>query len=210
MRRSGFTLAVVALAAGSSGVGATRLDKSACNLLNAELAGIVATGTRDDMEQGPAWAKANLPPVRLGKIRRLIELEEQLEFRCGMGRNRIVAVEAKPPTGPAGKIKVPEEPEKKPTVKTNAPKQRQDATNSVPGASAAQKKPALQKAAATTTLPPAKPAAPPSTTESVASAAPQPQAPESPAKSSRRRSSAGYVSPAEVNPFFVTRYGDTQ
>jgi hypothetical protein len=31
-----------------------------------------------------------------------------------------------------------------------------------------------------------------------------------PTRSSRRQSSAGYVSPTEVNPFFVTRYGDTQ
>jgi hypothetical protein len=30
------------------------------------------------------------------------------------------------------------------------------------------------------------------------------------AKSSRRTSSAGYVSPTEVNPFFVTRYGDNR
>ncbi len=45
---------------------------------------MLADGTRDDMERGPEWAKANLPPDRLENILRLIEVEEQLEFRCGV------------------------------------------------------------------------------------------------------------------------------
>jgi hypothetical protein len=204
MGRSQIAGALLALAACSTGAGAAKLDKSACNVLNAELAGIVATGTRDDMERGPEWAKSNLSPRQLGSIRRLIELEEQLEFRCGMGRNRIVKIEAEPPKGPAGKTVIPEGPEKKPEIKTNAAKPAPDA-----------RKPAPRKAAA------AAPIEPPATVGSTPPAAaagsvPVATATEKPVpavasdKPSRRQSSATYVSPAEVNPFFVTRYGDTQ
>ena len=41
------------------------------------------TGIKADMERGPEWAKANMPPERLQSARRLLELEDQLEFRCG-------------------------------------------------------------------------------------------------------------------------------
>ena len=34
------------------------------------------------MAKGPAWAKANLPPDKLQEVRRLIEVDEQLLFRC--------------------------------------------------------------------------------------------------------------------------------
>jgi hypothetical protein len=217
MRRSRIAWAILALCAISPGARATKLDKSACNLLNAELAGMVATGIRDDMERGPAWAKANLSAERLSKIRRLIELEEQLEFRCGMRRKQIVAIKAHAPTGSEGKIAVPEAPEKKP-AETHAIKPRQDAKASAPKASAPKasaprasaphEAPTPQTAAAgSTTSPPAKRAAAP---QSVATTTAQPRAPASPAKPSRRRGSAAYVSPKEVNPFFVTRYGDTQ
>ena len=36
------------------------------------------------MERGPAWAMANMPPERLESVRRLLEIEDQLEFRCSM------------------------------------------------------------------------------------------------------------------------------
>jgi hypothetical protein len=199
MRWSRIAWAALVLAACAPGVGAAKLDKSACNLLNAELAGIVAAGARDDMERGPAWAKANLTPERLRNIQRLIKLEEQLEFRCGMRRKRIVAIEAHPPKGPKGKIVIPEGPQKKPAV-TNAIKPRRDAKTS-----------AHQKAAAASTATPkGKPVAAPSAAKSVETASTQPQAPARPTKSSRRRSSAAYVPPSDVNPFFVTRYGDAQ
>ncbi len=197
MRRSRIALALLALAAGTSGAWAAKLDKSACNVLNAELGGIVAAGAREDMERGPEWAKVHLTRESLGRIHRLIELEEQLEFRCGMQRSRVVSIEAEPPTGRDGKVVVPEGPEKKPAIKTNATKPPQDA-----------KRPAPEKAAAGS---PQKPVSiPPAGTSPVETAATQPQPQPSSSKSSRRRSSAAYVSPTEVNPFFVTRYGDTQ
>jgi hypothetical protein len=60
----------------------------------------------------------------------------------------------------------------------------------------------------------AQPAAAPAKTAATPAPAPAASAAAAPAtettRSSRRQSSAGYVSPTEVNPFFVTRYGDTQ
>ncbi len=86
MRRSRIAWGLVLLAVGSSAAWAEGLDKGSCNVLKAELAGLVGLGTRDDMERGPEWAKANLSDKKLQDIFRLIEVEEQLEFRCGMSR----------------------------------------------------------------------------------------------------------------------------
>jgi len=204
MRPSLIAWGLVVLAAGSAGASAASLDKSACNVLKTELAGMVATGARADMERGPEWAKANLPREKLLNIHRLIELEEQLEFRCGLSHSRVAA------TAPAkvDKVVVPEEPEKKPksessvaphdpvrTIATRSPADEPDA--------AAEKRASQEPSRKTTAAQPApaKPASDPTITAATAPA---------PAKSSRRQSSSGYVSPTEVNPFFVTRYGDTQ
>jgi hypothetical protein len=240
MRRSriAWTLVLVAVgsAGGSAGASAEKLDKSACNVLNAELAGLVATGTRDDMQRGPAWAKTNLPHENLRNIMRLIELEEQLEFRCGMPRSRVAA------TAPAkvDKVGVPEEPERKPERKSSATRSIPDqaggakpladvvktvsrapvaATPSAQQATVDSGEPlktpsvAAQPAGAAA-KPVAQKATPPKTTAATGLAgAVKPDATAAtapaPAKSTRRQSSAGYVSPSEVNPFFVTRYGDT-
>ncbi len=194
---------------------AAKLDRSACNLLNAELAGIVASGTRDDMERGPQWAVANLPPLKLRNIRRLIELEEQLEFRCGMKHDRVVDIEAEPPSNAKGDVIVPVGPERKPELKTDAKKPREKAESAKPAAApkaaamAAPKK-ADKAAPKTAVAAPPKPSSTPPASKPVGAATVQPAAAPDPAKSTRRRSSAGYVSPTEVNPFFVTRYGDTQ
>jgi hypothetical protein len=65
-------------------VAAAKLDKDACTGLSSELAAISATGIKADMERGPGWGLANMPPERLRDVRRVLELEDQLEFRCGM------------------------------------------------------------------------------------------------------------------------------
>ena len=209
MRPSRIAWGLVVLAAGSAGVSAARLDKGTCNVLKAELAGMVATGVRADMERGPEWAKANLPREKLQNIHRLIELEEQLEFRCGLSHSRVAA------TAPAKvqRAVVPEEPVKKPKsessatqsnpVRTVATSSPEDEGNAAATKSASEK-PASEKTQ--TKKAAAKPAAGSGSTATAAAAS----APAASGKSSRRRGSAAYVSPSEVNPFFVTRYGDTQ
>lgn len=80
--RSAVVLAL--LAAGATVASASKLDKTACAELSTEFAGVTAAGVKGDMERGPEWAKANLSPERLASIHRLIEVQEQLEFRCGI------------------------------------------------------------------------------------------------------------------------------
>jgi hypothetical protein len=77
------------------------------------------------MERGPEWALANLPPEKIASIRRLIEVEEQLEFRCGMGPSRIVSTspaDIAPAVRPEEKGVVPQSPPKKPQSNSNAAK----------------------------------------------------------------------------------------
>ena len=62
---------------------AAKLDNAACAALTDERTAITATGVKADMERGPEWAKANMPPERLQSALRLLEVEDQLEFRCG-------------------------------------------------------------------------------------------------------------------------------
>jgi hypothetical protein len=74
---------VVALAAGLGGAVAAPLDEEACKGAKTEREGLVAKGVESDIARGPEWGKANLPPDRLKEVARLIELNEQLTFRCG-------------------------------------------------------------------------------------------------------------------------------
>ncbi|KAB2937678.1 MAG: hypothetical protein K8F92_17700, partial [Hyphomicrobium sp.] len=85
MSRGGRTLGsllAAAVVAGPGSAWAAKLDKSACADLFSELATITATGVKADMQRGPEWAKANMSAERLQSIRRLLEIEDQLEFRC--------------------------------------------------------------------------------------------------------------------------------
>jgi len=61
---------------------AAPLEPDACAILKTERQGLIADGVKTDMGKGPEWGKANLSPERLGKIERLIAVEEQLSFRC--------------------------------------------------------------------------------------------------------------------------------
>lgn len=87
--RSSLALALLACAGGAAC--AERLDKAACGALSVELADMLAGGVKTDMERGPEWAGSNLPRERLESIKRLIEVEALLEFRCGKSRSGVVA-----------------------------------------------------------------------------------------------------------------------
>ena len=75
-------LALMVLMAGDAPLVATPLDKAACSALVSELETLVSTGLRDDIERGPEWAKKNLPDERVRSALRLLEIEDQIEFRC--------------------------------------------------------------------------------------------------------------------------------
>ena len=82
MTRSGITVLLAALLLQAPATRAAPLDKEGCANLKAEQAQLESAGTRGNMAKGPQWAKTNLEPDRLDQIRRLLEVDEQLLFRC--------------------------------------------------------------------------------------------------------------------------------
>lgn len=84
--RSSGVLGVLCAAANlllaASSVRAEPLDEPACNRLKNEQARLASEGLKTDMLRGPAWAKANLPQAKLDEIKQLMDIEEQLAFRC--------------------------------------------------------------------------------------------------------------------------------
>lgn len=78
-----FSIALLALAPATS---AAPLAKDACDALKTEQYGLVATGLRSEMARGAVWAKANLTGDRMKSIQRLIEVDEQILFRCASQR----------------------------------------------------------------------------------------------------------------------------
>jgi hypothetical protein len=61
---------------------AAPLDAESCAKLMNEHGQLEQAGVEADMAKGPEWGKANLLPEKLDRIRRFIEIEEQLLFRC--------------------------------------------------------------------------------------------------------------------------------
>ena len=60
------------------------LDKDACGRLQAEKQTLMVLGVDKQFAKGPEWAKANLAGADLANIRRFLNVEEQLKFRCGL------------------------------------------------------------------------------------------------------------------------------
>jgi hypothetical protein len=86
IRRLRDAVALVLIAGCAGGAWANRLDKTACADLSAEVSSLLASGLKEDMDKGPAWGAANLSLERLVAINRVIDLQGQLEFRCGSGK----------------------------------------------------------------------------------------------------------------------------
>lgn len=59
------------------------LDKDTCSKLQAEKQTLSMLGVDKEYAKGPDWAKANLRPAELNNLRRFINIDEQLKFRCG-------------------------------------------------------------------------------------------------------------------------------
>jgi hypothetical protein len=82
MTRRGIAVAVAALLLAGIAARAAPLDKEGCAKLKVEQAELEHAGARGNMGRGPQWAKTNLEPDKLEQIRRLLEVDEQLLFRC--------------------------------------------------------------------------------------------------------------------------------
>lgn len=82
---------------------AVPLDPQACEQLQSTLDGLRRDGVEADMALGAAQAKSTLPTERFNRIGVFIETEEQLNFRCGLGKERI----ALPTTVEGGEEEIP-------------------------------------------------------------------------------------------------------
>lgn len=71
-------------------VAAPPLGKEACEAAKTEHAALEAAGARDTLKKGAAWGKANLSAAKMKDIERFIGLEEQILFRCGLARLRVL------------------------------------------------------------------------------------------------------------------------
>ena len=100
MTRFGIVLGVQALVACCGAAAAATLDQEACARLKTELMQLELGGTRSSMAKGPEWAKVNLPADKLQQIKRLIDVEEQILFRC-QGKPLVVLPEGVDGEAPA-------------------------------------------------------------------------------------------------------------
>jgi hypothetical protein len=89
-----------ALIAGGSGLFAAPLEKPACDRLQAEKQTLIVLGVDKEFSKGPDWAKANLVQSELNLVKRYLDLEEQLKFRCGMAVVTLQPVQEEPEDGP--------------------------------------------------------------------------------------------------------------
>jgi hypothetical protein len=117
------TLALLLAVAWTARAGAAPLDAEACDKLEQEQADLAKAGAKQNMAKGPAWAAANLSPDRLAQIQRLIEVDEQITFRCSQPKAAKPATEAKapPPKSPAAAADKAEAKAAAPTTKASQP-----------------------------------------------------------------------------------------
>lgn len=115
--------AMIVALAGAPGVAeAAPLDEAACSGIKTERDGLIAKGLEADIARGAEWGKVNLPPDRLKEIARLIDLNEQLTFRCGQltvtrPDGKPLLKKETPPPQPAAAAAAPGDPEAKPPAK---------------------------------------------------------------------------------------------
>src|SRR5215510_7621302 len=111
-RITGIGALLGALSWALGGAAAAALDQEACARLKTELLQLELAGVRVSMAKGPDWAKANLATDKLDQIKRLLEVEEQILFRC-QGKPLVVlpeGVDAEPPPPPERKEAAPAKP----------------------------------------------------------------------------------------------------
>ena len=63
-------------------------DAESCRRIKTEHDSLGASGIREMLPKGPEWAKSNLTKERLEQIRRFLTLDEDMRFRCPLGKAR--------------------------------------------------------------------------------------------------------------------------
>lgn len=135
---------------------AVPLDPEACTHLQGQLDTLRNEGATADMARGPDWARANLPLERLQRIGTLLQVEEQLNFRCGLARITLPTTieggeEEIPGAGEAtiqgtgSSIALPQRPPGRPAAAAAATTVPKAAAPKAPAAKAPASKPAAKK-----------------------------------------------------------------
>ena len=76
---------------------AAALDPDSCAKLKTEQETMEKAGLKEIVGKGPEWARTNLPAEKMSEIKRWIEVDEQLLFRCP-GRHLVnLPLEPDPP-----------------------------------------------------------------------------------------------------------------
>jgi hypothetical protein len=98
---------IALLFAACSPAAAERLGEEACAKLKVEQAALEQAGVRSNFGRGPEWAKANLSADKLEQIRVLIDIDEQLRFRCKLAKPLIELPEEPKDEPKAGDARAP-------------------------------------------------------------------------------------------------------
>jgi hypothetical protein len=191
--RSNLMLLLAALLLNGIGAQAGVLDKESCAKLEVEQTKLEQAGVRGTIAKGPQWAKANLPLDKLQEVRRLIEVDELLTFRC-QGKPLVLlpsSVDADPPPPPDDAADTGKDPEGKATPKADTPK---DAPKAPPVKKAAA--PKVEKAEPKAK---AEPKVEPKA-ETPAKKAAAPPAPKEPIKAEPKKDASGQTAVAKPKP----------
>jgi len=76
------TVAICFAAALGSLATAAPLDGQTCDQLKREVGDLEKIGARANFDKGAAWGKANLGSAQLEQVKKLIEMDETIAFRC--------------------------------------------------------------------------------------------------------------------------------
>jgi hypothetical protein len=194
-------LAVLVATGAASLAPAAPLDAQTCDQLKREVVDLERLGARESLQKGAAWGKANLRSAQLEQVRKLIEMDEAIAFRCPRPKPQpdpAVAAGAAGAAGVAGAAAVAKaRPGTKAGVKSGTQSGTQAGTKAGQGSAAALVKPAPRPRpkpqGATAAAPGSTAGAPPAGTPATQAAKPKPK-PAQPTSAAPRASDA-YVAP---------------
>jgi hypothetical protein len=101
MTRGGVALSALTLVIWSAAAWTAPLDLDSCNRLKTEQAQLEQDGARGNLVKGAPWGKSNLAPDKLEQVKRLMEVDSQLLFRCH-GKPLVLLPPDPEPAEPAG------------------------------------------------------------------------------------------------------------
>ena len=80
--KAGLAGVALMLTAIFAAVPAAKLDDQTCTQLKSEIVLLEGLGVRENIARGAAWGKTNLDRNKLEQVKKLIEMDEAVAFRC--------------------------------------------------------------------------------------------------------------------------------